>query len=234
VLTFPAEALEEDGGPSTLVAIVVRVAGGSEDVWLHADDGLGDLEAPLRPPPPPPPPGVRAKLLAERVATGEAQEGMNLYSRYCQVHDALGEAMADPGPGSAAVILTWLRLSASRQLSWYDGGNYQGKDMAHMQKSLATAMAAHVRGEGLKVGCCSLRVPLRVCCCPVRASRRRQGRKRSSENTEAQRKHNHQQSIVCGLQKRAAQGHLQGTRGAASSNGKHQPMSAWLVWGSSC
>lgn len=32
----------------------------------------------------------------------------------------------------------------------YDGGNYQGKDMAHMQKTLATQMAGHCRGEGMK------------------------------------------------------------------------------------
>ena len=111
---------------------------------------MGDLTAALRPPPPPPPPGVRARTFAAKLAADEAGGSMNLFRRYCMVNDALKEAFTDPGPGSAAVLLAWLRLSANRQLPWYEGGNYQGKDMAHVQKSLATGMAMQARGEGLR------------------------------------------------------------------------------------
>jgi alpha-glucan,water dikinase len=34
-----------------------------------------------------------------------------------------------------------LRLSALRQLPWYSGGNYQGKDMAHVQETVAQRVA---------------------------------------------------------------------------------------------
>ena len=42
-------------------------------------------------------------------------------------------------------MLTWLRLSTNRQLDWYRNSNYQGKDMAHVQKTLAQRMADMVR-----------------------------------------------------------------------------------------
>jgi alpha-glucan, water dikinase len=47
------------------------------------------------------------------------------------------------------VVLAWLRLSAGRVLPWYDGGNYQGKDMAHVQKALAGAVAGVAGGGGV-------------------------------------------------------------------------------------
>eukprot|EP00892_Ulva_mutabilis_P012087 jgi/Ulvmu1/9250/UM005_0350.1 len=150
VVRVPADIVADKGGPQSLVGIIVRSVNGQEEDWLHADDGMGDVEAPLRPPPPPPPAHVRAALLAERVAEQEAGQDMNLFARYCMVNDSIGEAISDPDPGSMAVILAWLRLNASRQLDWYAGGNYQGKDMAHMQKTLATQMATHCRGDGLK------------------------------------------------------------------------------------
>jgi hypothetical protein len=73
----------------------------------------------MRPPPPPPPAGIGAILLAQRSAVEEAGDNMNLYRRYCLVNDALGEAMQDEGPHTMAVLLSWLRLSSSRQLPWY-------------------------------------------------------------------------------------------------------------------
>lgn len=117
-VSVPVATVQDKDGPATLVGIIVRSQNGQEEEWLHADDGLGDIEAPLRPPPPPPPADVRAQMLAERVASQEAEQDMNLFARYCMVNDALGEAMSDPDPGSAAVILSWLRLSSSRQLNW--------------------------------------------------------------------------------------------------------------------
>jgi hypothetical protein len=38
------------------------------------------------------------------------------------------------------------RIAAYR----YEGGNYQGKDMAHVQKALSTSMTGHAMGEGMK------------------------------------------------------------------------------------
>ena len=108
------------------------------------------VQVPLRPPPPPPPPGIAARLLVNRVADEEAGGDMNLFRRYCLVNESLTEAFADTSAGGAAAILAWLRLSSSRQLEWYDGGNYQGKDMCHMQKALSTGVATRARGEGLK------------------------------------------------------------------------------------
>ena len=52
----------------------------------------------------------------------------------------MGEAL-EGGPVAAGAILAVLRLSAVRQLPWYAGGNYQGKDMAHVQESLARQIA---------------------------------------------------------------------------------------------
>ena len=115
-IKFPADAFQRDDSPKTLLGILVRSAG--EDDWLHAEDGKGDLSVPLQPPPPPPPPGIRARQFAERVAKDEAKGGFNLFRRYCAVNDSLVEAFSDPGPGSAGVILTWLRLSSNRQLAW--------------------------------------------------------------------------------------------------------------------
>ncbi len=45
-----------------------------------------------------------------------------------------------------ALVATWLRLSTMRQLDWYRKANYQGKDIAHVQKQLAQRMAEKVTG----------------------------------------------------------------------------------------
>ena len=118
-IEVPSSLAKKDGSPATMLGIVVRVAGGAEDEWLHAEDGMGDLTAPLKPPPPPPPPGIRARSFAERCAKEESGGGMNLFRRFCLVSEYIGDAFADPGPGSAGAILAWLRLSNSRQLPWY-------------------------------------------------------------------------------------------------------------------
>lgn len=48
VVHVPASTLEarpEEGGPQTLIGIIVRSGGDGGEKWLHADDGAGDLEA---------------------------------------------------------------------------------------------------------------------------------------------------------------------------------------------
>ena len=47
-----------------------------------------------------------------------------------------------------AFIYTWLRLSANRQLPWYKNSNYQSKDIAHVQKAMAEAVAEKARPRG--------------------------------------------------------------------------------------
>ncbi|KAF5831865.1 glutathione synthetase ATP-binding domain-like protein [Dunaliella salina] len=44
-----------------------------------------------------------------------------------------------------ALIFTWLRLSSMRQLDWYRNSNYQSKDIAHVQQSIAQKMADKAR-----------------------------------------------------------------------------------------
>lgn len=46
-------------------------------------------------------------------------------------------------------MLTWLRLSTLRQLDWYRNSNYQSKDIAHVQKSIAQRMADKVEAGQL-------------------------------------------------------------------------------------
>ena len=113
-----------------LVGIVVR----NNSDWLHAD--VGDLTIPLMTP--------NSNGILKALAAGEnkknQEHGTNLYNRFCRINDKLSESQ-QAGPAGAAAIFATLRLSAVRQLGWYAGGNYQGKDMAHMQKVICERMA---------------------------------------------------------------------------------------------
>lgn len=51
-----------------------------------------------------------------------------------------------------ALMAAWLRLSTMRQLDWYRNANYQGKDIAHVQKQLAQRMADKVPARVLFAG----------------------------------------------------------------------------------
>lgn len=137
---------EEDGEKEVVLGSVVGIlvgSGGGDDDWMHAADGKGDLVAAFK--------GegsgaggggkVGAEL-AKRAAKEEGGGDMNLYRRYCLVAGCVSEAAGDPSGAGMGVLLAWLRMSASRLLPWYAGGNYQGKDMAHIQKVLAGDMAA--------------------------------------------------------------------------------------------
>ena len=113
-----------------LVGIVVR----NNSDWLHAD--VGDLTIPLMTP--------NSNGILKALSAGEnkknQEHGTNLYNRFCRINDKLSESQ-QAGPQGAAAIFATLRLSAVRQLDWYAGGNYQGKDMAHMQKVICERMA---------------------------------------------------------------------------------------------
>jgi hypothetical protein len=111
-------------------------SGGINGAWLHAN--VGDLTIPLMTP------NSNATKILKALSSGEnkknQEHGTNLYNRFCRINDKLSESQ-QAGPQGAAAIFATLRLSAVRQLAWYAGGNYQGKDMAHMQKVICERMA---------------------------------------------------------------------------------------------
>ena len=85
--------------------------------------------------------------MLKALANGEKPGSGSLYERFCRINDKLSESQ-QAGPAGAACIMATLRLSAIRQLPWYAGGNYQGKDMAHMQEVVTRRVArgGQVRG----------------------------------------------------------------------------------------
>lgn len=126
-----------------LVGIIV--APGADEEWLHASDGGGDLAVALKPP------DRSGAVISQRAADVECGDGMNLFRRFCMAQEALhGDVILSGSEGAAAALLAWLRLSSTRQLTWYNGHNYQGKDMAHVQESLAEAVAAASRDENME------------------------------------------------------------------------------------
>merc|ERR1719327_1442968 len=86
--------------------------------------------------------------VTERAVEAERGREMGLFRRFQLAREALGEAKA-LGPPGAGALLAWLRLSSTRQLPWYSGGNYQGKDMASLQEGLARAVAGLVSDPAL-------------------------------------------------------------------------------------
>ena len=80
-----------------------------------------------------------ADALARRVADLEGGQ-VNLFSRFRAVDENLDAAL-DTGAEGAALVYAWLRLSSLKQLHWYAGNNYQGKDMASTQERLAGRIA---------------------------------------------------------------------------------------------
>ena len=46
-----------------------------------------------------------------------------------------------PGGDAMGFIYTWMRLSSLKLLDWYRNGNYQPKDMGHVQKTLVEMLA---------------------------------------------------------------------------------------------
>ncbi|GAB4821271.1 hypothetical protein N2152v2_008317 [Parachlorella kessleri] len=64
----------------------------------------------------------------------------SLFNRFILALQLL-DAADTAGPDGMAFVMTWLRLSTMRQLDWYRNSNYQSKDIAHVQKTLAQAMA---------------------------------------------------------------------------------------------
>ena len=127
----PKSASQEEG-VTGIVGILV-----SGDEWLHGEDGLGDLEAPVMAPDP------KANAVMDRATEEEGKEGgIGLFRRYQLVGELLPEARR--GPALAGALLSWLRLSSNRQLRWYSSGNYQGKDMASLQRAFAEGVCACV------------------------------------------------------------------------------------------
>jgi alpha-glucan, water dikinase len=76
----------------------------------------------------------------KKVCDFEAGNNRNLFSRICLLNDVLEDAKECNEKGMG-LVLAWLRLSSTKQLPWYEGHNYQGKDMAHLQKVIASRLA---------------------------------------------------------------------------------------------
>jgi hypothetical protein len=122
-----------------IVGIIVR--NGTD--WMEAEQG--DLVVPVKTP--------SAAAVLKHLALGEvpgAGGAGSLFGRFSRINEKLTEAAAT-GPAGAGAVMATLRLSALRQLPWYAGGNYQGKDMAHMQQTVAarTALASATAADGM-------------------------------------------------------------------------------------
>ncbi|QDZ22760.1 pyruvate phosphate dikinase [Chloropicon primus] len=133
-------AASEETGVTGIVGILV-----SGENWLHGEDGKGDLSIPTCAPDPNSN-AVVERAAAEEAVSGDAggfeRGGIGLFRRYQLASELLDEARA--GAKGAGAMLAWIRLSANRQLQWYTSGNYQGKDMASLQKSFAENVAGCV------------------------------------------------------------------------------------------
>ena len=140
------EAHAEEALVESVVAVLVRAGGdgGGDDEWLHAENG-GDMRVAVGEPsassgaPGAPP----RNAVLDRAVSSEKGREMGLFRRFQLAREALGDAKA-LGPRGAGALLAWMRLSSTRQLPWYSGGNYQGKDMASLQEGLARSVAALV------------------------------------------------------------------------------------------
>lgn len=138
------KAVQTPFGPSNEVSITFsgtkcpsRVVFVLKDGEKWMNSGGGDFVAHLKPP--------SSTELVDKVIEAESEyDRWSLFSRFCMASQLLIAASA-AGPPGMALILTWLRLSTQRQLPWYKGTNYQSKDAAHAQKTLAQRMADTVR-----------------------------------------------------------------------------------------
>ena len=139
-----------EGLVESVVAVLVRAGGdAAEDEWLHSEGG--DLQVAVGEPSPGAAGSAGAgprNAVTERAVEAERGREMGLFRRFQLAREALGEAKA-LGPPGAGALLAWLRLSSTRQLPWYSGGNYQGKDMASLQEGLARAVAGLVSDPAL-------------------------------------------------------------------------------------
>lgn len=120
VITFPV-----DQAPSRLVFVLKE-----GETWIN---NSGDFSIQLKSP------GIQ-ELVDTVVAAETTFDRWSLFSRLTLARQLLDAAVAT-GPSAMALILVWLRYSSLRLLPWYKGTNYQSKDAAHVQKTLAQGMA---------------------------------------------------------------------------------------------
>eukprot|EP00898_Chlorokybus_atmophyticus_P007825 jgi/Chlat1/8043/Chrsp73S00600 len=85
--------------------------------------------------------------IVNKVLSAESEwSNWSLFNRFIMVNEVLDGA-ADLGAAGMAFILTWLRLSSNKQLAWYRNSNYQSKDIAWVQKTLAERMHGKARSH---------------------------------------------------------------------------------------
>eukprot|EP00897_Mesotaenium_endlicherianum_P008242 jgi/Mesen1/7446/ME000389S06789 len=83
--------------------------------------------------------------IVNKVVTAESTySNWSLLGRFGMAVEVLNGA-EEAGPDGMAFVFTWLRFSANRQLAWYRNNNYQSKDIAHIQKVLASSMAEKIK-----------------------------------------------------------------------------------------
>lgn len=124
--------------PSSLCFVIKEL---EPERWIS---GSGSFTIPIKQP--------SSSSIADKVIKAESTySNWSLFNRLCLTLEVL-DAASLSGPEGMALIFTWLRLSSTRVLSWYKNSNYQSKDIAHVQKSVAQAMASKARGEGCDDG----------------------------------------------------------------------------------
>eukprot|EP00200_Dunaliella_tertiolecta_P010550 CAMPEP_0202370036 /NCGR_PEP_ID=MMETSP1127-20130417/1744_1 /ASSEMBLY_ACC=CAM_ASM_000462 /TAXON_ID=3047 /ORGANISM="Dunaliella tertiolecta, Strain CCMP1320" /LENGTH=1145 /DNA_ID=CAMNT_0048965873 /DNA_START=13 /DNA_END=3450 /DNA_ORIENTATION=- len=125
-------SLDEESCPSSLSFVLKET---EPENWLN--DGGVDFTVTLKPP--------SIDTLVNQIMDAEGTyTHWSLFQRFCMAMETM-DALDAAGPKGMALIFTWLRLSSMRQLDWYRNSNYQSKDIAHVQKSIAQKMADKAR-----------------------------------------------------------------------------------------
>ncbi|KAK9862996.1 hypothetical protein WJX84_004122 [Apatococcus fuscideae] len=127
---------DDEHCPSRVVFVLKQT---EPEKWLN--NGGCDFAVMLRPP------GVDDVM--SKVLTAESEyTHWGLVPRFMLANETLDAADA-AGAAGMAFMLVWMRLSTQKQLPWYKGSNFQSKDVAHIQKTLAQRMGDKVRsGSG--------------------------------------------------------------------------------------
>lgn len=124
--------LQQASCPSTLVFVIKEL---DPERWING--GGSHFTVVLKQP--------DTDSITSKVITAESTySNWSLFNRLCLVNEVL-DAASLAGPPGMALIMTWLRLSSNRTLPWYKNSNYQSKDIAHVQKTVAQNMAAKAR-----------------------------------------------------------------------------------------
>jgi len=120
------------GEAPTKMVFVMRMTGGGEEERWHNNGNCFTI-------------AVRAPSASDvvlKVYDAESNwETYTLMQRLMLALEIVTMAERTDDSGTMGFVYSWLRLSAMKLLPWYKGGNYQPKDMAHVQKTLMQKLA---------------------------------------------------------------------------------------------